>query len=290
MDEQGFERLKRKVHADCGFDLDQYSQDYVKRRLNARMMVLGLALDNWDEYAKILSCNRSEYVNMFNTFSVNVTEFFRDVSLWKQLQENLFPEIVRRKRISQSLSLRIWSAGCSTGAEPYSIAILLKEMLPPSFQLVIYATDIDEDALNQAREGYYHKDYLKNVPQMQDSWLRKYFTPVATKANTVLKMEGWEKYRISEDIRKMITTRKSNFLMDVPPSSQLDIVFCRNAMIYLTKEMKRKLIEIFHRALVQDGLLIIGKSELICMDKADTIFVPVDIKEHVYRKASALIA
>ena len=155
MDDQSFAKLKAKVLFQRKFDFDNYSQDYVKRRINVRTMNLGLSLDDWDAYVKYLDENPGEYDKLFDAFSVNVTEFFRDPSLWIFLRDGFLKNFFAERAASGRTLLRIWSAGCSTGEEPYSLAIILKELLPPKISPVIIATDIYPDALARAQEGVY---------------------------------------------------------------------------------------------------------------------------------------
>jgi chemotaxis methyl-accepting protein methylase len=283
-DDIAFNNLKKRVFNDCsGFDLSQYSQDYVKRRLNARMMALGLPLNAWAEYLKILEGHRDEYKELFNAFSVNVTEFFRDNTLWETLKNKVFPELIAEKRLRKDHLLRIWSAGCSTCEEAYSISMILRETLPVNFQLNIFATDIDDDALAKARIGIYGSESVKNVDAIDPQWLKKYFIRIPSK-NPGLPLISGDKYKLDPGVMQPVIIRKNNFLLDPPPTSQNDVIFCRNAMIYLTQEMKKKLIGIFYDLLAPHGMLVIGKSELICLDKNDAIFELVNAREHIYRK------
>lgn len=272
-----FEALKEKILRDTGFNLSQYSQDYVKRRLGSRMMALGLKLDDWDGYAGLIARTKDEYPKLFDFFSVNVTEFFRDPGLWKKLSEQFLPALLLEKRLLNGASLRIWSAGCSTGEEPYSLCIILKEMLPKNIFLSYMATDIDEDAIKKAQDGLYSKESVKNVKQMNPNWPDKYFT------REIVKGKNIEKYRISPEIQKMVLFKKHNFLTDQAPR-QLDMVLCRNAMIYISGEGKDKLLETFYNSLMHHGFLIVGKSELIFLGQAKHYFYPVDSAEHIYRK------
>lgn len=283
--ETDFNKLKKRILTDKSFDLNEYSQNYVKRRLNARIISLELAKDSWGSYTKILEKDPKEYIRLFDTFSINVTEFFRDVSLWETLQRNVFPRIISEKtKIGTQPSIRVWSAACSSGEEPYSIAIIFKELLPRNISLTITATDIDEDALSKAREGIYQKDSLKNVGQICPGWLEKYFTQVVDpQAMSSLQMTERRKYRISDEIKSMVVFKKHNFLSDVH-FGKMDIIFCRNASIYLSGDVKNRLLEKFCDNLVNEGLLVVGKSEIIFQNKGSYSFATLDLKEHIYRK------
>ncbi len=280
-EEPAFEELKKEVLARRGFDLNQYSQEYVKRRMNARIMVLGLSRDSWSEYRELLHGDEKEYAALFDTFSINVTEFYRDTSVWRMLQNDILPKLINEKKNAKPSVLRIWSAGCSTGEEPYSLAILLKELMPPgnTIQLAFIATDIDIDAVRRAREGIFKREALKGVATMNPEWIKKYFTPLGT-----LSAEGEAlEYQVIPELRRMVIFKEHNFLSDAP-FIHIDAIFCRNAMIYLTPQVKEELIGTFFASLIPNGLLVIGKSEIIFLGKGRYFFYPVNTIEHIYRK------
>lgn len=277
MDERDFEKFKQKVRGDTGFDLNQYSQEYVKRRIGSRMAMIGLKPDEWGGYIKAIDKNPEEYPKLFDFFSVNVTEFFRDPSLWRKLRKDTLPNILKDKAALKSTCFRVWSAGCSTGEEPYSLAMTLKDMIPSNMILSITATDIDADALTKAQAGLYSKESLKNIGLIDQTWLSKYFTKEVDEKKKI------ERFRISNDVKRMVLFKKHSFLAD-QPLTQMDMIICRNAMIYISHDVKDKLLEIFHRSLCHGGYLIVGKSEIIFMGKSKNLYYPVDAVEHIYRK------
>lgn len=321
------EALARKIFNERGFDLSVYTTNYVQRRVNACLMRANCA---FQDYLRLLDSDPEEYSRFFDTLTINVTEFFRDPPVWKVLEETFLPQIINEKlgnleikRLGEpdrpivrspdrTVSLRIWSAGCASGEEPYSIAIMLKEAIEklklgdseikrlvspdnsisqsPNFLITIFATDIDDASLEKARRGIYSKEALKNVsPQL----LQKYFTleqrlgdsDIRRLGNTQLPhhlIAQSPNYKISAEIKNMVLFKKHHFFND-RPFTYLDIVFCRNATIYLKPEMKDHLLNVFYKSLNFHGLLVTGKAETI-FQKAKYNFYPVDAKEHIFRK------
>jgi chemotaxis protein methyltransferase CheR len=276
MADPAFDELKKKVLSDTGFDLNNYTQEYVKRRIGAWASNLNLKDNDWAAYATVLEKNSAAYVKLFDFFSVNVTEFCRDISLWKTLVTTTFPLVFEEKKISKVNSLRIWSAGCSTGEEPYSIAIAVKEMLPKGFSFFLLATDIDDDAIAKAQAGLYGSETLRNIEHIEPSWLPKYFTLEKDHA-------GRQRIRITDEIKRMVSFKKHDFMRE-PAPAYVDMVFCRNAIIYISKEAKETLLETFYNSLTNHGFLVVGKSEVIFPGKDRHCFYPQDTAEHIYRK------
>ncbi|OGS03765.1 MAG: hypothetical protein A2339_07775 [Elusimicrobia bacterium RIFOXYB12_FULL_50_12] len=280
MDTTDFDKLKKKIFEDRGFDFNQYGQEYVKRRLNVRIMALGIARDDWQGYLKVIEKEQeAEYLKLFDAFSVNVTEFFRDATAWKALREKYLPMMIAEKLKVKPSHLRIWSAACSSGEEPYSVAMLMKEILPRGLTLSITATDIDDDALNKARQGIYKKEALKNAEAGFGPLIQKYFRELPAPQQPL----DSQKYQLSDEIRNMVVFQKHNFLSE-QPLAQIDIIFCRNVMIYLSPKVKEKLFETFYKALLPHGMFVVGKSEIIFLGKGKDYFYALDSKEHIYRK------
>lgn len=255
------------------------------------MLAHGLPANSFTEYLKILEGSSGEYKELLNVFSVNVTQFFRDLSLWKVLYKNFLPQLLREKKQERFPSLKIWSCACSTGEEPYSIAILLKELLTPqvkNLSVRIIATDIDTDAIRKARAGLYTGRELANVEKMAPEWLKKYFSPLPGGNSgpgqaMSAAADSQPQYQISGEIQKLVAFEAHNFFLDGHQTG-LDMVFCRNAIIYLNAKAKIELVERFYNSLAHRGLLVLGRSELIFADKGGYWFRSVDDAEHIYRK------
>ncbi|MFH1415185.1 MAG: CheR family methyltransferase [Elusimicrobiota bacterium] len=267
-----FDKLKRKVYEDRGFDFSQYNERHVKRRINTRLMALRITEGDYRAYLKLIEKDGEEYNRLFDAFSVNVTEFFRDNNVWETLEKDIIPGMIEKKRETGSKCFRVWSAGCSTGEEPYSMAILLSEILKKTktdLSVTIISTDIDKDAIEKAREGVYIKQMLKNVSPGR---LEKNFGK-----------EDPDKYRISAAIKEMVIFKDHNFIRD-RHLSNMDMVLCRNVVIYFTHESKDIVFENFYNALFDKGYLILGKSEILIAGKGKMLFTPVNTKEHIFIK------
>ncbi len=255
---------QRKV----GADITNYKPLFLKRRILARMMIT--KTETPSRYLELLRGEQSEALNLVDAISINVSEFFRDVYVWNRV-EAILSELIMDKAARGSRSIRIWSAGCSCGEEPYSIAILLKEALDRSgaqgFVANIYATDIDENALNRAAAGVYPRQSLKNI---QRGRLR-YFS------------NKGEYYIVDDSIKKYVKFRQGDVIYG-PPVLYCDMIFCRNLMIYLSPESQKQLINKFRLALNSGGYLILGLSEVIG-DAELTSFAVYDVKARIYKKA-----
>jgi chemotaxis protein methyltransferase CheR len=277
MSEHDFLVFKKKALFERKFNFDNYSQEYVKRRVSVRMLSLGIAMEDWAAYNKRLETDPAEYDKLFDAFSVNVTEFFRDPPLWVFFRNGFLTRMAAEKAVAGKRSLRIWSAGCSTGEEPYSLAMIVKDSIPSNIAVSIVATDIDAGAIAKAQEGLYGDEALKNMGAVNPLYMTQYFTPVG---KTVY---GSIVYRISEAMRSMVQFKKHHFIDDEPFAS-VDMILCRNAMIYVGRETKKKVLSIFHRSLVSGGRLVLGKTEVVFASRGGNLFAIENLAEHVYKK------
>nr|WP_269140575.1 protein-glutamate O-methyltransferase CheR [Archaeoglobus neptunius] len=205
---------------------------------------------------------------MINTITINVTEFMRDRTPFEYLMKVILPEIASRKRRVNSNIVRFWSAGCSCGEEPYSLAICALEALGDGWMISIYATDIDDACLEMAREGFYKPTQLKNLSR---ALINKYFD-----------REG-DGYRVKSFLKRYVRFKKHDLTTDEPVSRYLDVVFCRNVMIYFSENQKAKAVNDFYNALIAGGYLVIGKSETLPAGFKSR-FECVNLREKVYRK------
>lgn len=265
-----YARLQKKILKERGFALDQYNPDYIQRRIAVRMRARNV--NSYSEYIHILDTDPQEYNRLFDVLTINVSQFFRDPTVFEAVRTTLLPTLIKEKKQTGDTAIRIWSAGCASGEEPYSIAILLKETLGQeikNYLISLYATDIDHECLFKAREGIYGKESLVSLKK---EYLDKYFTPLPN-----------EKYKLSDEIRNTVIFKYHHLLKDTSFPA-LDIIFCRNVLIYFTQEMKEKILEIFYRSLGAHGFLIIGKSELLFFSKARYYFYPFNPLEHIFRK------
>ncbi|RLI82276.1 protein-glutamate O-methyltransferase CheR [Archaeoglobales archaeon] len=250
-----------------GVNLNQYRENYLKRRIDLRMQMIGIT--SYAEYLSLLKVDAAERTSLLNTITINVTEFMRDKTPFQYFMKHILPEIAKRKLETGSNLLRFWSAGCSYGEEPYSIAICVKETLGDKWMLSIYGTDIDEECLRFASEGIYSVNQLRNLNK---KLIDRYFVNL-----------GDGMYQVRNTIKSCVKFKKHDLTTEKPVSKYFDAVFCRNVMIYFTDAQKRKVLNDFYESLLKGGYLIIGKSETM-PHGFETLFAPVNLKERVYVK------
>ncbi|AIG97916.1 Methylase of chemotaxis methyl-accepting protein [Archaeoglobus fulgidus DSM 8774] len=262
-----FKTLVDYVSRESGINLHQYRESYLRRRIELRMKMLGMK--DYGEYLRLLKSNGKEEVEkLINTITINVTEFMRDRTPFEFLMKEVLPEIAAKKSRVNSRVVRAWSAGCSCGEEPYSIAISILETLGEGWLISIYATDIDDACLEMAREGFYKPTQLKNLSK---ALIAKYFD------------KEDDGYRVKSFLKKIVRFKKHDLTTEEPISRFLDIVFCRNVMIYFSEQQKAKVVNDFYNALVDGGYLVIGRSETLPPGFKDR-FECVNLREKVYRK------
>ena len=255
------------LRSQTSHDFSHYKRSTIDRRIERRMAVH--QIDTLNEYVKFLQHSPEEVSALFRDLLIGVTNFFRDAKPFKVLEEKIIPELVAKT--PDSTTLRIWSAGCSSGEEAYSIAILLQESLLDQRKnnvVQIFATDIDNLAIATARSGLYPSAVAQN---MSAERLARFFTLEPDSSG----------YRIRKEIRDMLIFSEQNIIKD-PPFSKLDLISCRNLMIYLDAELQKILIPLFHFALKPDGILFLGTSEGI--GGFDDLFEVVDRDAKIYRR------
>jgi two-component system CheB/CheR fusion protein len=250
-----------------GFDFTGYKRTTLRRRIEKRMQAVGS--EDFAAYEDYLEVNPREFTELFNTILINVTSFFRDAPAWEFVANEVIPQLLEAR--GDSAPLRVWSAGTASGEEAYTIAMLLCEALGEETfrrRVKIYATDLDEDALSEARNGVYSVDSLKDVP---DELAARYF------------VEGPRGYGFRTELRRSIIFGRNDLVSDAP-ISRIDLLICRNVLMYFTPEAQDQILERFNFALGASGFLFLGKSEML-ISHAD-LFVPHDIKSRVFRKVS----
>src|SRR5262245_53909566 len=265
--DRGFRDLLEMLSSTYNFDFREYKEASLARRIRARMSQV--RIDGFAEYGQYLTQHPDEHILLFNTILINVTGFFRDPEAWKILASDVIPRIVADA--ADSRSLRIWSAGCSSGEEPYSIAMLLAEHLGEragEFLIKIYGTDVDEDALTTARHGMYRLDQLKEVSA---DLTERYF------------VRDGQLYRLRRDLRRWCIFGAHN-LTQTPPLSHIDLLVCRNALIYFTGDLQERILARFHYAIREDGYLFLGRSESLLA--RSRLFTPRHLKWRVFQRMS----
>jgi two-component system, chemotaxis family, CheB/CheR fusion protein len=249
-------------------DLAAYKPVGLGRRLGVRMTQLGI--DNYTDYVAVLEADHHEVNALLDTILINVTAFFRDPDTWDYLTDHVVPMILERKAADEPI--RVWSAGCASGEEAYSIAIVLCEALGTSaFRrcVKVYATDIDSDALSTARHATYRPDRLAGL---SDELVERYFEPLG------------DDVRFRHDLRRTVVFGIHN-LMNDPPISRIDLLLCRNTLMYFTPTSQRAILDRFHFATRRDGVLVLGRSEALA-SRTDR-FVPLDLAHRAYQPVLA---
>jgi two-component system CheB/CheR fusion protein len=264
------EKVCALLRSQTGHDFSQYKRSAVYRRIERRMALQ--QLDRMTDYVRYMRENPQETELLFNELLIGVTTFFRDAAAWEHLEKVAIPALLR-ERGGGGVALRAWVAGCSTGEEAYSLAIAFKEVLArlspgENSSLRIFATDLDKDAVDRARHGF----YPSIADDVSSERLQKYFVP-----------EG-EGYRVAPQIRDMVTFAIQNVISD-PPFTKLDILCCRNLLIYLGPELQKQVSDIFHYSLNPGGILFLGSAETV--GDATDAFSPIGGKTRIYRRSDA---
>ncbi len=265
--EEKFEALLDYLKHNRGLDFTGYKRQSLLRRIRRRMQIVGIS--DFEDYQDYLEIHPGEFSELFNTILINVTSFFRDKGAWDYLAKEIIPRIITSKKEDEVI--RIWSAGCATGEEAYTIAMLMIEALGEEAfkdRIKIFATDIDDAALAQARQASYTmKDIEAVPPEMKD----KYF-----------QIQGGA-YVFRPDLRRSVIFGRHNLIQDAP-ISHLDLLICRNTLMYFNAETQAKILARFHFALSDSGHLFLGRAELLLTHS--NLFTPVNLKCRIFTKVS----
>jgi two-component system CheB/CheR fusion protein len=258
-----FESLIEYLRESRGVDFSGYKRASLVRRVARRCSELGI--DTFAAYLDYLQVHADEFPILFDKVLINVTEFFRDPPAWEHLRDSVIPRI-----IAKSGAIRVWSTGTASGEEAYSIAILLCEALGPEQflrRVKIYATDIDEQALNKARAGYLPKE----VESLDEATRTKYF-----------ELQG-SRFAFRSALRRALIFGRHDLMQDAP-ISRLDLLICRNTLMYFTSETQGRVLARFHYALNDEGYLFLGRAEMLLTHSA--LFVPLDPKQRIFSKVA----
>ncbi|MCC6207493.1 MAG: protein-glutamate O-methyltransferase CheR [Gammaproteobacteria bacterium] len=245
-----FDYIRRVVVEQTGIVLSDQKRELVYGRLAKRLRALGL--HTFADYCGHLERSPDELHELVNAITTNLTSFFREPYHFDYLRDTVLPELLRSN--AQSRRIRIWSAGCSTGEEPYSIAMVLRDALPSGegWDARILATDIDSNVLAKAQEGIYQEERATGVPER---YLRRGFRKGQGDHAGML--------RVGDEVRSLITFRQLNLMKDWPMHGPFDVIFCRNVVIYFDKPTQRRLFDRYADILVDGGHLFIGHSETL---------------------------
>lgn len=235
-----YEKFKKDIYQLTKIDLNAYKERQMKRRIDS--LITKNKATNYDDYVAMIKKDKEKFEQFVGFLTINVSEFYRNPDQWKLLEKEVFPELIK----NYGNRLKIWSAACSTGDEPYSLVMALSKFLPIS-QIKIIATDIDKQILDTARMGLYAEKSLAAVPSEFKS---KYFTKVGSS------------YKISDEIKARVEFKQHDLLKDPYPTG-CHLIVCRNVLIYFTEEAKEEVYRRFNNSLVQGGVLFIGSTEQI---------------------------
>ncbi len=265
--DEAFEALLRYLRDARGFDFTGYKRTSLMRRVRHRMDQAGYT--SFEEYLDFLQASPDEFALLFNTILINVTTFFRDPEAWEYIGAEVIPRMLAERGPSDPI--RVWSAGCASGEEAYTLAMLLAEALGADAfrqRVKIYATDIDEDALTQARAASYDAKAVESVPP---DLLTRYFE----------KVNG--RYVFDKDLRRAVIFGRNDLVKDAP-ISRVDLLVCRNTLMYLNAETQRNILSRLHFALAPQGTLFLGHAEML-LSHGDR-FTPLNLKHRIFRKAA----
>jgi two-component system CheB/CheR fusion protein len=260
-----FEHLLEFVRDERGFDYTGYRRPTLMRRFQKRMQDVGA--DDWAAYRAYLTEHPEEFIELFNTILINVTGFFRDRETWDVVAGEVIPRMLEER--PSDAPLRVWSAGCASGEEPYTIAMLLVEALGEEAfkrRVKIYATDIDDDALAQARDAAFTSKQLESVPP---ELRERYF------------QQSNHAFAFRTDLRRTVIFGRNDLHRD-PPISRVDLLVSRNTLMYFGADVQQRILANFYFALNRGGFLVVGKAE--ALQRGRDFFVPYNLKRRIFMK------
>jgi two-component system CheB/CheR fusion protein len=262
--DQHFDNLLQHLQLTRGFDFSAYKRTSLMRRVTKRMQTVGV--DNYDSYLDYLQVHQDEFAALFNTILINVTSFYRDPEVWASLSNDVLPALIGER--GSDRVIRVWSAGCASGQEPYTVAMALAEILGPEVardRVKIYATDVDDEALNEARLATYEERQVADLPP---ELLQKYFE------------RNGPKYTFNRDLRRSIIFGRHDLVQDAP-ISRIDLLLCRNTLMYFNADVQARILARFYFSLNPGGCIILGRAEMLFSHAA--LFTPLDLKRRLFR-------
>jgi chemotaxis protein methyltransferase CheR len=267
-DDLDFAALSRQIAQTSGFVLDAYKDKCIRRRIAVRMRACGV--HTYEDYRMLLKRSPNEYERLRDALTINVTRFYRNAETWNLIRRDVLPVLFDGRRGE----VRVWSAGCSSGEEPYTLAVLAADHLDRAgrgdelSRLTIDATDIDRTSLDRARAAGYRSEGLTEMP---DDLARPYFEPAG------------DERRVIDRVRRRVQVRALDLSREAPLRTDYDLILCRNVVIYFDRVMQERLFQTFTGALVPGGYLVLGKVETL-FGAARERLILVDPRERVYRR------
>jgi chemotaxis protein methyltransferase CheR len=262
-----FGELTQKISAERGFGCASYKEKCLRRRIAVRMRARGV--HTYADYAKVLDRDSTEYDRLLDVLTINVTKLFRNWDVYASFAANVVPVLWARDQAS----IRVWSAGCASGEEPYSLAVLFHQYAVDHglesrlARLDILGTDIDRRCLEAAKLGQFDEADFADTP---DELRQRYFSASSPSA-------------ISAAVRNLVRFERRDLLNEPAPAGAHDLIVCRNVMIYFDRETQERLFEKFHAALAPNGFLVLGKVETL-LGRARSRFAAVDARERIFRR------
>jgi chemotaxis protein methyltransferase CheR len=269
-EEVAFSSLTRKISREVGVSLDAYKDKCLRRRIAVRMRACGVP--TYSAYEALLDRSPEEYERLKDAITINVTGFYRNAETWNLLRASLLHEICADDRAE----VRVWSAGCASGEEPYTLAMLIADHLEREgkperlSRLSVDATDIDRQCLKRAKAARYRREALAGFP---DGIAARYFE------------EDGGECRVVEHVRRRITVQESDLSTDPPPRQNYSLILCRNVVIYFGRSTQERVFTTFAEALAPGGYLVLGKVETLFGPARDRLTL-LDPRERIYRRAA----
>lgn len=262
-------RLQEKIRLERGLDLSQYRTRYVERRIAVRLNHLGIR--TYFQYAAYLDQHPEEYTKLLDVLTINVTQFFRDPTVYAVLRDQVVPAVLKTKAERKQRLVRVWSAGCATGEEPYSLAMAfldgIQRLNASDAVLTVIGTDIDRDALATAKKGEYPVTELAHIPNTDRIRYTQSTGPT---------------FHFTPEVMKSVRFQHLNLFADAPIHG-VDVIFCRNVFIYFNRDEQERMVQIFRDCLVRGGFLVLGRSERLTPGMTRQLLL-VNSRERVYRK------
>ena len=262
-----FFALTRKISLDRGFGCASYKDKCLRRRIAVRMRARGV--HTYEDYARVLDDDAAEYDRLLDALTINVTKLFRNWDVYASIATNVVPALFA----SEQSRIRVWSAGCSSGDEPFSLAILFHRhaattgMLGQLGRVEIVGTDIDRKCLEAAERGQFEEGDFGDTP---DELRRRYFSRVRP-------------FTVVRSVRDLVRFESRDLIRQSPPPGRYDLIVCRNVLIYFDRETQERLFELFYESLVPHGYLVLGKVETL-LGPSRSRFAPVDARERIFRR------
>lgn len=236
-----YEKFKEKILQLTKIDLSCYKERQMKRRIDS--LIMKAKIKNYDDYVEALKTNKALLEEFVAYLTINVSEFYRNPDQWQLMEKEVFPYLLN----TFGNNIKIWSAACSTGDEPYTLVMVLSKFVPLN-RIQIVATDIDKQVLGKAQLGIYDSKSLKGLPA---EYKNKFFSKI-----------GDNSFQVSDEVKKCVKFSQHNLLKD-PYPDKCDMIVCRNVMIYFTEEAKQVMYHKFNNSLKKDGILFVGSTEQI---------------------------